>query len=91
MTEVMAVFLSRRLAFLAKRVSYLCFFSSFCPKTAKKQRSSEKITELLKDKMAFIQSFLVKKGEYRQANLFFIGEKVGKAPFNFCDRNRYLL
>lgn len=41
--------------------------------------------------MAFTQSFLVKKREYRQENLFFIGEKVGKALFKFCDRNRYLL
>lgn len=78
MTEVMAVFLSRTLAFLAKRVSYLCFFSSFCPKTAKKQKLSEKVTELLKDKMAFTQSFLVKKENTGKQICFLSVKKLEK-------------
>lgn len=67
------------------------FFLLFAQKTANLQRVSEKVIELLKVKMPFTQTFLVKKGEYRQANLFFIGERAGNPPFNFCDRNRYLL
>lgn len=69
----------------------MAVFSPFCQKTANLQRVSEKVIELLKVKIPFSQAFLVKKGEYRQVNLFFIGKRAGNQPFNFCDRNRYLL
>ena len=67
------------------------FFLLFAQKTANLQRISEKVIELLKVKIPFTQAFLVKKEEYRQANLFFIGKRAGNQPFNFCDRSRYLL